>query len=76
MEIAQTSQNLETRLTNLKNQITKDIYKNITRGLFVKDKILFSFLIASSINRDAKVISDDMWFTFVRGPGPSDKNDK
>lgn len=54
----------------------KDIYKNITRGLFVKDKILFSFLIASSINRDAKVISDEMWLTFVRGPGPSDKNDK
>lgn len=38
--------------------MTKDVYRNVTRGLFEKDKILFSFIIASSISKSAKIISD------------------
>lgn len=48
--------------------ITKDVFKNVTRGLFEKDKTLFAFLIASSINKNAKVISEDSWTLFTRGP--------
>jgi dynein heavy chain len=55
------------------NNITKDIYKNVTRGLFEKDKILFSFMIAASINRQSRVISEDLWSLFAKGPSLTDK---
>ena len=74
MNTADQSDDLEKRLKNLIDNITKDIYKNVTRGLFEKDKILFSFMIASSIARDARVISEDLWSVFSKGPAPSEKD--
>lgn len=68
MDTAEPNSVLENRLDNLIDNITKDVYKNVTRGLFEKDKILFSFIIASSINKDSRVISDDLWSVFSRGP--------
>ena len=64
------------RLNNLIDKITKDVYKNVTRGLFEKDKILFSFMIAISIGKEARIISEDLWSLFSRGPTPSDKENK
>lgn len=58
MDAAEKNEELEKRIENLIDNITKDIYKNVTRGLFEKDKILFSFMIAASINRQAKVIPE------------------
>lgn len=58
MDTAEKNEELEKRIENLIDNITKDIYKNVTRGLFEKDKILFSFMIAASINRQAKVIPE------------------
>ena len=58
MDTAENSTHLETRLNNLIENITKDVYKNVTRGLFEKDKVLYSFMISVSINRAAKVISE------------------
>lgn len=51
MDTADQSIVLEERLNHLMNNITKDVYKNVTRGLFERDKILFSFMIAASIAR-------------------------
>lgn len=73
MESAEKSAVLETRLTNLIDSITKDVYKNVTRGLFEKDKVLFSFMIASSINKASKVISEEFWSTFTKGPSVNEK---
>jgi len=42
---------IEERLAILIDKITKTIYTNISRGLFERDKIIFSFLIATSIKR-------------------------
>jgi dynein heavy chain len=58
MDTAEKSEEMKKRLTNLINNITQDIYRNVTRGLFGKDKILFSFMIATSINREAQIISE------------------
>lgn len=73
MDIAEKNQNVEGRLVNLIESITREIYKNVTRGLFEKDKILFSFMIATSINKNAKVITEDIWSTFSRGPNIVEK---
>jgi dynein heavy chain len=43
---------LDERLAILTDKITRMIYTNISRGLFEKDKIIFSFLIATSILRN------------------------
>mgnify|MGYP006088389027 CR=1 FL=1 len=34
------------------DRITKMIYTNISRGLFEKDKLIYSFLIGTSISRN------------------------
>jgi len=44
------------------------IYTNISRGLFEKDKIIYSFLITTSIMRNAKRIDEAVWNIFLRGP--------
>ena len=52
--IAQSPQadTIEERLKILIDRITKMIYTNISRGLFEKDKLIYSFLIATSISRN------------------------
>jgi dynein heavy chain len=44
---------IEERLELLIDNITRMIYTNISRGLFEKDKIVFSFLIAAMIRRNS-----------------------
>lgn len=57
MDTCEKSNVIDQRLSLLINEITKNVYKNVSRGLFEKDKTLFSFLIATSINRNVKLIS-------------------
>ena len=66
---------LEARLTNIIDNATLTIYENICRGLFEKDKLLFSSSICFQIQRNAKMISDAEWNLFLRGPGALDKTD-
>lgn len=73
MDQAEKDNDLDKRLANLIEGITKDVFRNVTRGLFEKDKILFAFLIATSINKNAKIISEELWSAFTRGPSLSDK---
>ena len=46
------------RLNCLIDSITKTIFTNVCRGLFEKDKLIFSFLISSSINRNSGSLLD------------------
>jgi dynein heavy chain, axonemal len=68
MDQAEKGNNLHERLEYLIENITKDVFRNVTRGLFEKDKTLFAFLIATAINKNAKIISEDSWTVFTRGP--------
>jgi dynein heavy chain len=61
------------RLYSLIDNITKTLYTNVTRGLFEKDKLIFSFLIVTSINKNSKVLSESMWSIFLRGAGVFNK---
>jgi len=49
------------------NDITRAFYFSICRGLFEKDKLLYSFLNASSILRRNGDIDLDEWNFFLRG---------
>jgi dynein heavy chain len=60
---------LEERLSVLIERITSTLYLNVSRGLFVNHKVLFSFLIATSINRNSLQIKEILWGTLLRGAG-------
>lgn len=43
------SSDIEVRLSNIKNQFLLSLYKNVSQSLFVKDKLLFSFLLCTRL---------------------------
>lgn len=47
--------------------ITSLIFTNISRGLFERDKSIFSFLICTSINRNCQKIDPYSWNLLLRG---------
>jgi dynein heavy chain, axonemal len=53
MTLSESSDIHEERLENLIHKINEVIFVNVCRGLFEKDKLIFSFLIATSINRNS-----------------------
>jgi len=59
---------IDQRLDILIDNISKTMYKNISRGLFERDKLIYSFLIVTSIRRNSKAIDEAVWNIFLRGP--------
>jgi len=60
------------RLKILVDDITLSMYTNICRGLFEKDKLLYSFMISANIHRQEGSITDQEWKCYVVGPGTAD----
>eukprot|EP01012_Entosiphon_sulcatum_P032728 TRINITY_DN4157_c0_g3_i1.p1 TRINITY_DN4157_c0_g3~~TRINITY_DN4157_c0_g3_i1.p1 ORF type:complete len:4135 (-),score=940.22 TRINITY_DN4157_c0_g3_i1:62-12466(-) len=60
---------LEKRIATLIAAITEIAYRAVCRGLFEKDKLLFSFLLTVSILRNTNAITEDEWAYFLRGSG-------
>ncbi|EFC46212.1 axonemal dynein heavy chain [Naegleria gruberi] len=58
-----TDQLLPILITN----VTEFIFTNVCRGLFEKDKIIFSFLICARILMFGQVIDENEWLLFLRG---------
>jgi dynein heavy chain len=52
---------LQERLHVLLKDITESFYTNVSRGLFEKDKLLYSFMITVQIERNAQTVSDSEW---------------
>mmetsp|Transcript_4972 Transcript_4972/g.18687 ORF Transcript_4972/g.18687 Transcript_4972/m.18687 type:complete len:4187 (-) Transcript_4972:2731-15291(-) len=67
--LAQSAQDemFDKRLENLINYTTETTYFTICRGLFQKDRLLFSFLMTVEILRNSNAISEDEWHFFLRG---------
>jgi len=70
IDTTEKSDTLETRLANLIDTITRQIYTNISRGLFERDKIIFSFLNCTSIMREKNMIDSIAWSLLLRGAAP------
>lgn len=47
--------------------ITKLIFVNVSRGLFEKDKLIFSYLISTSIDKQSGKIKVPSWNLLLRG---------
>lgn len=71
LEKSEQSSELDRRLDILIQDVTRAFYFSICRGLFEKDKLLYSFLNASSILRRSNEINIDEWNFFLRG-SPTD----
>ena len=70
IEKSKKSRVLEERLDILIDNITRMLYTNVSRGLFEAHKIIFSFLITSSINRNSGRVKETHWNIMLRGAGP------
>ena len=70
--------NLEERIALLIKNITATVYTSVTRGLFEVHKVIISFLISTSINRESGDIKEDTWRTLlvksVKIPSDVNKN--
>jgi dynein heavy chain len=61
------SEVLEERINILITDVTAAFYGNICRGLFEKDKLLYSFLNAAAILRRSDQITAVEWDSYLRG---------
>ncbi|OHT01787.1 Dynein heavy chain family protein [Tritrichomonas foetus] len=52
--------------------LTFAVFANVSRGLFANHREVFSFLIATALERSTNEITDDMWKLFLRGPSDVD----
>lgn len=55
------------RLENLNNHFTSNIYRNVCRSLFEKDKLIFSFVLCVGILRYRGHIEEDIFSFFLTG---------
>lgn len=55
--------------------ITMAIYTNVSRGLFERHKLVFSFLLIINIKLQSSKITTDQWNFLLRGPIGSTKKD-
>ena len=67
LEKSEKSKVVEERIQILLTDVTASFYTNICRGLFEKDKLLYSFLNAGGILRKAGAITAAEWGIYLRG---------
>eukprot|EP00163_Fabomonas_tropica_P009439 TRINITY_DN1923_c0_g1_i1.p1 TRINITY_DN1923_c0_g1~~TRINITY_DN1923_c0_g1_i1.p1 ORF type:complete len:2652 (-),score=902.80 TRINITY_DN1923_c0_g1_i1:9-7298(-) len=60
------SEDLEKRLLSIIDYSTRSIFTNVCRGLFERDRQLFSFLICSQILRQEGIVPDDQWLNLLK----------
>ncbi|EDO31800.1 predicted protein [Nematostella vectensis] len=73
IESSEKTDDLDRRLEILLNNCTESVYVNVARGLFEKDKLVFSFMLCGDIMRQQEIITDEEWNFFLRGTGGLDK---
>lgn len=67
IDVSEKSDDLAVRLDTLTKYITEFMYGNVSRGLFEEHKMIFSFLICTSILRNSGEIGAAEWNFLLRG---------
>ncbi|KAK2585046.1 hypothetical protein KPH14_008566 [Odynerus spinipes] len=67
IETSEKTSSLTERLEILNSQITIAIYTNVARGLFEKDKLVYSLMLNMAIHLDAEVVELAQWNFVLRG---------
>jgi dynein heavy chain len=67
LDKSEKNEDKDKRIAVVIEDITWAFYVSICRGLFEKDKLMYSFLNTTSIFRQAKKISQIEWNFFIRG---------
>ena len=67
IDTAPAASDLENRIENIMKNVTSVIYFNVCRGLFESHKLIYSFLIATSIQRNQGLITEVEWNIYLRG---------
>lgn len=68
IETSEKKEDLQERLNVLYYGITLSVYTNVSRGLFERHKLVFSFMVCAAIFKEAGVIGDSHWNYLLRGP--------
>jgi dynein heavy chain, axonemal len=66
---AEKDDDIETRVANINSFALQAIYTNVCRGLFEKDKLIFSLLLCVQINLEKGSIKRSEWMLILRGAG-------
>lgn len=61
------SDDFQTRINTLCSNATFNVFTNVSRGLFEKHKLIFSFMICTQILKQQGFISEVEWSYFLRG---------
>ena len=69
LDKSQHSTDINARIQILIDDVTISFYEKISRGLFEKDKLLYSFLIVTAKLQNDQAIGDSEWQFFLRGAG-------
>lgn len=67
IEKSERSDVLQTRLDILHREITLSVYRNVSRGLFERHKLVFSFLLNIAIYLNDKLVNPTQWNFILRG---------
>ncbi|XP_012153033.2 dynein heavy chain at 16F [Megachile rotundata] len=66
-------EDLQERLQILLNEITLAIYTNVSRGLFEKHKLVFSFMLCIAVHINEEIVSPAQWNFMIRGAAHTTK---
>ncbi|CAE1329165.1 DNAH [Acanthosepion pharaonis] len=69
IEASERSDDLQQRLQTCLVETTRFIYKNVSRALFEKHKLMFSLILCTEIMKQEQKITSDEWNFFLRGGG-------
>jgi dynein heavy chain len=68
IDTSEKAEDLAVRLKILLDEITLAVYTNVSRGLFERHKLVFSFMLCASIFKQAGIINEAQWNFLVHGP--------
>lgn len=68
IDTAERVEEFAVHLQMLLDKVTLAVYTNVSRGLFERHKVVFSFMLCASIFKHSGAISESQWNFLLHGP--------